>query len=276
MHFPDFLPLTTLRIIASNTEGNSVGTGFIYKIDRGEELPIPILITNKHVVESATSITLVFHTLNNGKSGKFEANINEVQIYTVYHPDNTCDLAAILLGPFLNLIKERGFDPHYNWLDKNLIARSSIIDDISPLDPIVMVGYPNGIWDQENNLPIFRQGVIASVPDKDFNGKPEFLIDCACFPGSSGSPVFLYNNTSYYSKSKGGMMMGGLRVSLLGVLYAGPQHSAKGEIVVKPIPTSTRLESVTSIPNNIGYCIKANMIDSLENAILILISDAAA
>ena len=50
------------------------------------------------------------------------------------------------------------------------------------LEAIVMVGYPNGLWDKTNNLPIFRKGVLASDYKYDWNGKKEFLIDALCFP----------------------------------------------------------------------------------------------
>jgi hypothetical protein len=33
-------------------------------------------------------------------------------------------------------------------------------------------------------------GHISSVPVVDFNDRPEFVVDAAVFPGSSGSPVF--------------------------------------------------------------------------------------
>jgi hypothetical protein len=56
----------------------------------------------------------------------------------------------------------------------------------------------------------------------------------------------------------------GTRIKLLGILYAGPQHNANGEIVVIPVPTSNKPIAMTSIPNNLGYVIKASQIQSIE------------
>ena len=84
----------------------------------------------------------------------------------------------------------------------------------------------------------------------DFNGKAIFLIDAACFPGSSGSPVLLLNYGSFVDK-KGDLMLGN-RVYLLGVLYAGPQHAAKGDISFSYPNIYTR------IPNNLGVVIKSS------------------
>ena len=62
---------------------------------------------------------------------------------------------------------------------------------------VIFVGYPTGFYDVVNNLPLLRRGVIASVPDVDFNGKGEIVIDAQIFPGSSGSPVFVAQGNGY-------------------------------------------------------------------------------
>ena len=43
----------------------------------------------------------------------------------------------------------------------------------------------------------------------------------------------------------------GTRIKLLGVLYAGPQHIASGEIVIPNIPTTSRPIAISRIPNNL-------------------------
>ena len=52
-------------------------------------------------------------------------------------------------------------------------------------------------------------------------------------------------------------MFGSTRIKLMGVLYAGPQHTTTGEIKVIPIPTSVQPVAISRIPSNLGYCIKA-------------------
>jgi hypothetical protein len=118
-----------------------------------------------------------------------------------------------------------------------------------------MVGYPNGIWDSAHNMPIFRKGTTATHPNLDWNNRPEFLIDAACFPGSSGSPVFLLNEGGYMSRN--GPIFGKSRLKLLGVLYAGPQHTVEGDIKIVAVPTQNKPIAVASIPNNLGMIIKS-------------------
>ena len=112
-------------------------------------------------------------------------------------------------------------------------------------------------------MPIFRRGITATHPNLDWNGKPEFLIDAACFPGSSGSPVFLYNQVGYATKS-GGMTIGPSRLKLIGILYAGPQHTISGEIKIVTIPTQNVPVAISSIPNNLGIVIKATKLEDFE------------
>ena len=65
--------------------------------------------------------------------------------------------------------------------------------DIGLIEDVLFVGYPNGMFDKANNLPVARRGITATPATVDYGGRPVFLIDASVFPGSSGSPVFLYN-----------------------------------------------------------------------------------
>lgn len=128
-----------------------------------------------------------------------------------------------------------------------------------------MVGYPNGLWDKTNNLPIFRKGITATHPKYDYNGREEFLIDAACFPGSSGSPV-LHLDVGNYVRS--GILYRGDRVTLLGILYAGPHYTISGEIEIINVPTVQKPVALTRIPNNLGIIIKSHKILDFQKNIV--------
>lgn len=68
------------------------------------------------------------------------------------------------------------------------------------LEELVMVGYPIGLSDTRNNYPIFRKGYTSAHPAVDFNDDGIGLVDMACFPGSSGSPIFILNEGGYRDK----------------------------------------------------------------------------
>ena len=90
-----------------------------------------------------------------------------------------------------------GKRPFYINLSQGVIGSPEALSSLAPIEDITMIGYPNGLWDEVNNLPIVRRGITATSANGKYQGKTEFLIDAACFPGSSGSPVFVYNNGSY-------------------------------------------------------------------------------
>lgn len=135
------------------------------------------------------------------------------------------------------------------------------MEDMLGLETIVMVGYPNGLWDRVNNLPIFRKGVLASDYKYNWNGRKEFLIDAACFPGSSGSPVLLFEVGSYQTRNA---LVVGSRIKLLGILYAGPQHTIHGDVQIVVVPTQQKAISIAAIPNNLGIVIKAEQLNAFE------------
>jgi hypothetical protein len=167
------------------------------------------------------------------------------------------------IGPLISEAAAAGKTFFFIALDESLIPTDSDLAELSALEEILMIGYPNGIWDATNNMPIFRRGITATHPNIDYEGRKEFLIDAACFPGSSGSPVFLFN-TSGWTDRKGNIKMGGPRVKLLGLLYAGPQYTATGEVRIVNVPTQQRAIALSSIPNNLGLVIKASRLREVD------------
>ena len=153
--------------------------------------------------------------------------------------------------------------PYYRGFDDSSIASNQFFSDLVAVEDILMIGYPNGLWDDCNNLPLVRRGITASPAAVSFRGRSEFVIDCACFPGSSGSPVVLYNIGSHIKKGAG-LQIGQGRVKLLGVLYAGPRYTAEGEVQVIPVPTSSRVVSRSPLHINLGYCIRASELTAFE------------
>ena len=250
--------------------GTSCGTGFFMNFLQTETEVIPAIITNKHVI--ANSETGKFHLTLAKPDGL--PDLGNHQQFTlanfeslwIQHPDPNVDLAAFLIGPLVNHVQQSGAELFFVPLQKTLIPPDAERQDLSTMEDIIMIGYPSGIWDAVNNLPVIRRGITATHPFINWNGKTEFLTDIASFPGSSGSPVLLANIGGYMD-SKGNTYMGRHRIRLLGIHYAGAMHTATGEIKIVTAPTGTAAIPFTQIPNNIGVAINSKRLLEFEPVI---------
>ena len=253
-----------MRLVTYENGSTGFGTSFITGIYLNEEAGrhVPILITNKHVIKDASTLRIVLTQADDegnplhGKTSKIELSWDEGA--WKFHPDDNVDLCAMLFAPFEQVAGAKLF---YRTLPFGVFVSEEQLLEMTAVENILMVGYPIGLWDRQNNLPIFRRGITASHPRFDHDGKPEFLIDAACYPGSSGSPVFWYDRGAVPGRSSTRV---GERIAFLGVLHSGPQMTAEGEIVVRPVPTASQAIAQTRVMVNLGYVVKAAKVRELE------------
>ena len=236
----------------------STGTGFFFSF-KAAAGPIPVIVTNKHVI--CDSVTGSFVLTKDGGDGQpligstIVIELPNFENCWLKHPDPRIDLAVFPVTQLLRAAKDQGKPLFFRSLPETIIPDKKLLESLSGLDNVIMVGYPNGLWDQANNMPLFRRGITATSPRYDFNREPIFVIDCACFPGSSGSPVLIFDQGAY-ADARGDMFLGG-RIILLGILYAGPAHPVEGEIHVVDVPMKHVPISRSRIPNNLGYVVKS-------------------
>ncbi|GAA0693681.1 S1 family peptidase [Vreelandella titanicae] len=258
MHLHNQLMWSVVRIQATSATGTSVGTGFWYKLISNDQGAAVGLITNKHVIEGAEKIEFSVSFTRNGSSEMHHEMVafDLRNTHIISHPDEKVDLCAIVASELFNWLQEKGGEARIRVLQEQELADKSFFDRTLPAEEILMVGYPNGLWDRKNNGAIIRSGVVATNPGDDYEGRPEFMVDIACFPGSSGSPIYVAKTGARQDKS-GTLVFGGAEFRLLGILWGGPQYAAEGNIIARPIPTSTQAVPITGIPNNLGFAIKA-------------------
>lgn len=260
----NILSTTTILIETSGSRG----TGFMFNFMINKDTGVPLLITNKHVLADACNLKLRISTSspedNTKRNGVAEYLISGgLENIIIQHPDPNIDLAAICIGPILNDITNKGLFGYGNMFMETDIVTTEELENISIADDILMVGYPTGLSDYKHNLPIVRRGIIASDPTIPFNGKDHFLIDCACFPGSSGSPV-VTKEQFFFSDASGRILAGKKRSALIGILWGGPTHNSEGKIVVRSIPTAAT--PIPQVPQmiNLGFIINAARILDLK------------
>ena len=260
---------TTIRIESVSSTGSiSTGTGFFFAFHHNESIQniIPVIVTNKHVIQDAVIGKFLFTLADsNGNPVDTEKIYFEVENFEkgwIKHKDDEVDLCCFPIGPIINFLKSQNQQIFFRHFTPEIIPSLEQMEKFDALEDLIMIGYPNGLWDDYNNKPILRRGITATHPNKDYCGKKEFMADIAAFPGSSGSPVLIYNKGSFSDRNGG--FFAGTRAYLLGILYAGPQHSVTGEIEVVNIPTRQVPISRSTIPNNLGLIIKSQRIFELE------------
>jgi hypothetical protein len=195
---------TTVRIdtIAGNGAPGS-GTGFFFSHKIGEE-NYPFVVTNKHVVEGMNEGALTFlqrrdaaPILGNG----FRLRIDNWAQVWFGHPDPNIDIAICPFAPLEAHVKhQHNVDLFYRYVSNDMIPTPQQISELDAVESVTFIGYPNGVWDSKNLLPVARRGSTASPLEVDFEGSPRFLVDASVFGGSSGSPVFILNQGSWATK----------------------------------------------------------------------------
>ena len=257
------LMFSTTRLTARN---GTCGTGYFFNFQLDNAI-VPVIITNKHVVNNNPDETMTFqvHLTSDGKTDEGNHSI-EFTTHWVFHPNQ--DLCYTYCNAILEQIpKITRKQVFYRALTSDLIYDEGKLKELSMMEEVVMVGYPTGLYDSTHNYPIFRHGYTAAHPGYDFNNKGIGLIDAACFPGSSGSPVFIINEGSYKDKH-GNMNLGTSRVIFLGTQFAVPVMNAEGQIVPKNIPAAMVPVSQTKMMINLGYYIKSYELKAFEPMIL--------
>lgn len=264
------LLLTTIRIESTIPQGISTGTGFFFEFKRNPQAHtgIPVIVTNKHVIQNAITGKLRFSlkdTDENPLWGEyFEAQFDNFEQAWIMHPDKDVDLCVLPIGRIHQEIQKEKKDLLYVTLTAdNIPSADSIKSDFSRIEDITIVGYPDGLWDSINNIPITRRGITATPLQIDFENMPRFLVDAAIYGGSSGSPVFVFNQGSYSVPSKGLYM--GDRIRLVGIVFAVYQHTVTGELKIVNIPAAKTPVTQTLIPNNLGVAIHARKLLDFEN-----------
>jgi hypothetical protein len=258
------LLFSTVKITVQRGTEISAGTGFFYSVPIGGGKMIPLLVTNKHVLAQGGVASIWCHELSSDKSLKSSGTVKQATIHvangsTLEHPDPNVDICAVPLADILTQARDSGNPLLFIPLSNEIIPKDEQWGDFDAVEEVVMVGCPNGIYDTVNHNPITRRGITATPLSQRYLGKPEFMVDMACFPGSSGSPILLVNQMGYKDKASGNFMMGSGRIFFLGILYAGPLISNQGQIVLGGAP-----KVMTNTMMHLGNAVRSSEMLEIE------------
>ena len=246
----------TVPLLVEKEKERHTGTGFLFNFSISENESIPLLITNLHLVENAKKVWVEFHGSTNSSPDKtkrirVEIDGDFISQYTPFSKNFNEDIFAFPIAGILDqVIKQKG-EIFFKSITQSFCLKKTELENCAAIETVTIIGYPKGICDPENWLPIVRQGITATPVWNNFNGKSSFLIDAGIFPGSSGSPVFLYNQGSYSTNT--GITIG-TRLAFIGIVaetYIDKADSNTYLGLGKVINSDKVLEFVKSLMNQI-------------------------
>jgi hypothetical protein len=227
----------TVRLEGVTDHGTSVGTGFLY----GYKNRV-FIVTNKHVISGVKNGFFVLRKaqVSDGKKTLIAGqgySVTFSEAAFIGHPSPSIDVAVMNVSLIISNLEAAGNLVYWKNISGDNRPKSEDIEKfISPLEEVIFVGYPSGIWDTTNLMPIMRKGITATPYYIFFQGEPKFLIDASVFPGSSGSPVFIYYAGTYPDKAGNAYI--GNRLFFLGILAGVFYRTENGEIKMKEAPTT--------------------------------------
>ena len=250
-------------VLEDGSEGS--GTAFVvsHAHPRGTHT---FIVTNRHLVDGVRRGGLVFTQKRNGQPAfgqRFELNIEDFPHAWFVHPNPAVDLAVVPMRPLEQAARDRGVELYYHVIDSRLVPDAATLRALDALEEVLFVGYPSGVWDQVNLMPILRRGTTATPMALDFEGRPEFLIDAAVYPGSSGSPVFLYQQDVLRPAQSVGR-----KFLFAGVVAAVFFREEANHLVPAPIPANNCAMVMGSEMIDLGLVIKAQAVVDVMNAYL--------
>lgn len=234
---------STVRIDIVSPDGeHGSGTGFFFAHTLKNGNSYLFLVTNKHVVMGMQEGRLSFLKKKDdlpalGDAFHLEIGPQDWPHLWFGHPSEDIDIAVCPAVPFVELARhEHGTELFFKHVGTSIIPNEQQLSELDAIEPVTFIGYPNGIWDSKNFLPIARRGTTATPISVDFEGTPCFLVDASVFGGSSGSPVFITDQSTIV---KDGIMIFKPRFHFVGVIAAVFFHTKENEVIPAPIPTQT-------------------------------------
>jgi hypothetical protein len=257
---------TTTRIRGIGSDGTqNVGSGFffIFQRDAGN---IPLLITNKHVVKDTTKGTITLTLDDNGNKRIEEITLAGFLWDWIEHPNDSVDLCCMPIAGIMYELKSQGKTCMMKSFEPCHIPSRDVLARMTVSETLLVIGYPIGLWDEVNNLPIVRRGLAATRPEIDYNGLPIFLVDAAIHPGSSGSPILALSEGLIVDGAN--VTLGGNRLMFLGIMSGVYQTDVTGRLVSTKIPTTEQVQVQSFIPINLGIAIQSRNIVDFEKLLV--------
>ena len=264
----------TVRIEVEKIDANGaplidVSTGFIVTYEWAPGKRGDFLVTSKHGIKDAISGRFFFTRAINGQPSLGETYnivVEDFEKKWFMPSDPKVDVAVMPLAWILREFDKKGWKMYYRSISENMSLGPRNDQDLDAIEEVIFMGYPSGIFDTKNFIPVARRGVTATPLNVDYGGLPQFLIDASVFPGSSGSPVFIVN-TGSYSDRKGNLKIGN-RVIFLGMISSLVMRKEISHLEIEGVSETLPVLSTQQMID-IGVVYKASVVFDLIRQLLL-------
>jgi V8-like Glu-specific endopeptidase len=169
----------------------TVGTGFLISVPQPNGAPPRVvLVTANHVLEKMPGANLRIGYRISNTDGSWSYSPQSLPIRDkaghelwTHHPSR--DVAAITLTAPAEFAKAA--------IPLEYLAQDDTFTkyDVETGDEMMALGFPRGLAANQAGFPILRSGRVASYPIAPAKIFPTFLLDFSVFPGNSGGPVYM-------------------------------------------------------------------------------------
>lgn len=207
-----------------------------------------ILITNKHVFDKCKSADL-YITVANINNNLIENRIITLNLGNDIFFHKFYDVCTLDITNIYTDLSQNGLEPQLSFINEK-----GVLTDYSNLhiiQEVLMLGYPSGIINLSYNHPIIRVGVAATNIKEKYNNQEIFLTDIPTFGGSSGSPIFITDES--------GMIF------LVGINSETFNHRFLTYPKQNKKRNRNKHNGFVKIPNNIGIAINSFVIREMLN-----------
>jgi hypothetical protein len=274
----------SVAYIANGSTGQG-GTGFFVAREIETNKHVIFLVSNRHVLSpkdvppaetnrfAQAKVIITQEEKGQLSTAGLDVTLRETNgtLRVVTHPSANIDVAVVNVSEYV--IESGAIRKGYKvgFVKENRFASTETITNthVTIGQQIVMLGYPLNLIEGKTAIAVARSGVIATPPDRDFRGRPVFLVDSAAIRGSSGSPVFVPLRTFKIERQPDGANRvnrnGGYTPCLLGIVAA---TVSDWELVLKRTDTFGLPPSEISVvaTANLGIVFRADAISQVLDA----------
>jgi hypothetical protein len=156
--------------------------------------------------------------------------------------------------------RDLGVQLYYHAIDSQRIPDAATVRGFDALEDVLFVGYPSGVWDQVNLMPILRRGTTATPLELEFEGAQAIPDRRRRVSRIERQPGIRGAGRSAPSTGRRGAH------HLVRWGHSGGVFPRRGQPAPGPVPAQTQAQSIGAEMIDLGLVIKSESVRELIDA----------